>query len=362
MKGSSCFYIQMEQTLQVDQLIYQHSQPITLESGVVLPSFHLQYTTYGKLNENKDNVVWVFHALTASSEAADWWPGLVGEGKIFDPENHFIICVNMPGSHYGSTCPLDTNPDKGEPYYHDFPLFTLRDMVQTYQELRAHLGIDKIWLGIGGSMGGMQLLEWAIMEPERFENIIPIGTNAKHSPWGIALNASQRMAIESDCSWKTKSHEAGHNGMKVARSIALLSYRDYTAYNKTQQGFSPDTIDKNVDEQIFRAETYQRYQGEKLARRFNAFSYYALSRSMDSHDVGRDRGSVEQALSLVQAKTLIIGIFTDILFPPDEQLFLAKHIRDAEVHIINSMYGHDGFLLEFEAIDKLITRFLTPKF
>jgi homoserine O-acetyltransferase len=211
-------------------------------------------------------------------------------------------------------------------------------------------------------MGGMQLLEWAIMEPGRFENIIPIGTNSKHSPWGIALNASQRMAIESDCSWASKSPDAGHNGMKVARSIALLSYRDYTAYNKTQQGFSPDSKDKPVHEQVFRAETYQRYQGEKLAKRFNAFSYYALSRSMDSHDVGRNRGGVEQALNLIKAKTLIIGIFTDILFPPDEQLYLAQHIKDAEVHIINSIYGHDGFLLEFEAIEKLITRFLTSKY
>lgn len=352
----------MEQTIQVDQLIYQHSEPITLESGVELPGFHLQYTTYGTLNEAKNNVVWVFHALTASSEAADWWPGLIGDNKVFDPKDYFIICANMPGSHYGSSYPLDTDPRTGSPYYHEFPLFTLRDMITTYQHLRAHLGIDKIWLGIGGSMGGMQLLEWAIMEPQRFENIIPIGTNAKHSPWGIALNASQRMAIESDCTWATNSPDAGYNGMKVARSIALLSYRDYTAYHKTQQGFSPDTADKTVDQQLFRAETYQRYQGEKLAKRFNAFSYYALSRSMDSHDVGRNRGSVQQALGLIQARTLIIGIFTDILFPPDEQLFLSEHIKDAEVHIINSMYGHDGFLLEFDAIGKLIARFLTPKF
>lgn len=360
MTGSS-FFIQMEQTLQVDQLIYQHPDPITLESGVEVPGFHLQYTTYGTLNEAKDNVVWIFHALTASSEAADWWPGLVGDGKIFNPENHFIICANMPGSHYGSSYPLDINPKTGTPYFHDFPLFTLRDMIMTYQHLRAHLGIDQIWLGIGGSMGGMQLLEWAVMEPDRFAHIIPIGTNAKHSPWGIALNTSQRMAIESDCTWQSKSPDAGYKGMQVARSIALLSYRDYTAYNQTQQGFSPQTEDKQVDQQIFRAETYQRYQGEKLARRFNAFSYYLLSRSMDSHDLGRNRGSVPQALGRIQANTMVIGIFTDILFPPDEQLYLADHIKDAEVHIINSMYGHDGFLLEFETIEKLIARFLTPK-
>lgn len=351
----------MEQNKQVDQSIYQHKASIFLESGYELPAFHLHYTTYGTLNAAKDNVIWVFHALTASSEAAEWWPGLIGDQKIFDPAKYFIICVNMPGSHYGSLNPLDINPATGAPYYKDFPLFTIRDMIATYRQLKNALGIEKIWLGIGGSMGGMQLLEWAIMEPEVFENIIPIGTNAKHSPWGVALNASQRMAIESDATWGEQHAQAGYEGMKVARSIALLSYRDYNAYNLTQQGFSPDTLDKGVDQQVFRAETYQRYQGEKLARRFNAFSYYALSRSMDSHDVGRDRGSLELALGRIQANALVIGIFTDILFPPDEQIFIASHIKDAEVHIINSMYGHDGFLLEFDTIEQFIAHFLKLK-
>lgn len=348
----------MEENKQVDQHTYQHNENFSLESGVQLPGFHLRYTTYGQLNEAKNNVIWVFHALTASSEAADWWPGLIGDQKIFDPASHFIICVNMLGSHYGSLNPLDRNPETGAPYYHSFPLFSIRDMIGAYQHLKNHLGIEKIWLGIGGSMGGMQLLEWAIMEPALFENIIPIGTNARHSPWGIALNASQRMAIESDATWKEDQPLAGYEGMKVARSIALLSYRDYNAYSLTQQGFSPESKDLAIDRQVFRAETYQRYQGEKLARRFNAFSYYALSRSMDSHDVGRGRGSLEAALGRIQANALVIGIFTDILFPPDEQIFIATHIKDAEVHIINSMYGHDGFLLEFDTIEKFISNFL----
>lgn len=342
----------------MDQLIYHYKESYTLESGVQIPGFHLQYTTYGKLNADKSNIIWVFHALTASSDAAEWWSGLIGDGKVFDPKNHFIICVNMPGSHYGSLHPLDNQAGSEKPYYHDFPLFTIRDMIGTYQLLQAALGIKKVWLGIGGSMGGMQLLEWAIMDPGLFENIIPIGTNAKHSPWGIALNASQRMAIESDATWKEKQDNAGLEGMKVARSIALLSYRDYNAYNLTQQGFSEETKDRIIDQQVFRAETYQRYQGEKLARRFNAFSYYMLSRSMDSHDVGRNRGSLEQALQQIQSNALVIGIFTDILFPPDEQIFMANHIKDAEVHIINSLYGHDGFLLEFDTIGKLISKFL----
>ncbi|MGF7232421.1 homoserine O-acetyltransferase family protein [Arachidicoccus sp.] len=342
------------------QNIYHHNEEFVLESGKKIPSFHLQYTTYGKLNANKSNVVWVFHALTANSEASDWWPGLIGKGKIFNPETHFIICANVPGSCYGSLSPLDISAT-GEPYYHNFPLFTLRDIVKTFQYLKTHLQIEKIWLGIGGSLGGMQLLEWAISEPEIFENIIPIGTNAKQSPWGIALNASQRMAIEADVTWKEKSSAAGLEGLKVARSIALLSYRDYNAYNMTQQGITEDSKSSAIDEQVHRAETYQKYQGEKLAKRFNAFSYYNLSRTMDTHDLGRGRISMESALGRIKAKTLVIGIFSDILFPSEEQMYLANNIANAEVHIINSLFGHDGFLLEFDMIEKIIATFLEKK-
>ncbi|HET7119192.1 MAG TPA: alpha/beta fold hydrolase, partial [Hanamia sp.] len=178
--------------------IFASDKSLTLESGYVLPSYHLAYTTYGKINSAKDNVVWIFHALTANSNAEEWWPGLVGEGKLFDPEKYFIICVNMPGSCYGSIGPLDKNPNSGQTYYHDFPFFTPRDMIRSYQPLKESLGIKKIKIGIGGSMGGQQLLEWAIEEPELFENIFPIGTNARHSAWGIAFNASQRMCIEAD--------------------------------------------------------------------------------------------------------------------------------------------------------------------
>lgn len=343
------------------QSIYHHNEEFVLESGEIIPSFHLQYTTYGKLNATKSNVVWVFHALTANSEAADWWPGLIGQGKIFNPEKHFIICVNVPGSCYGSISPLDINAKTNQPYYHEFPIFTLRDIVKTFQHLRQYLQIEKIWIGIGGSLGGMQLLEWAISEPEIFENIIPIGTNAKQSPWGIALNASQRMSIEADATWKEKSDKAGLEGLKVARSIALLSYRDYNAYNTTQQGITEDSRNYSIDKQIYRAETYQKYQGEKLAKRFNAFSYYNLSRTMDSHDVGRGRDSTETALSIIKAKTLVIGIFSDILFPPEEQMFIANNITNAEIHIINSLFGHDGFLLEFDTIEKIIGNFLNKK-
>ena len=332
--------------------LYSYNHPFALESGQTIPGFHLAYTTHGELNEAKDNVVWIFHALTANSDPAEWWPGLVGKGKLFDPGKYYIVCVNMPGSCYGSSGPLELNPETAEPWYHDFPFFTTRDMARAYQPLRQHLGIKKIHVGIGGSMGGQQLLEWAIEEPSLFEHIIPIATNAHHSPWGIAFNASQRLCIEADTTWTNRNPEAGRGGMKVARGIALISYRHYETYERSQAETSAEKIGD------FKSESYQRYQGEKLARRFNAFSYYKLSQGMDSHNVGRGRGSAEQALRKIKSRTLCIGIETDILFPLVEQQFLAAHIPNTKYEMIRSPYGHDGFLLEFEQIEKLITHFL----
>lgn len=333
--------------------IFKSDRPFSLESGSTLPGFHLAYTTCGTLNETKNNVVWIFHALTANSDASEWWPGLAGEGKIFDPANYFIVCVNIPGSCYGSIGPLDMDPETNLSYYHDFPFFTIKDMVRAYQQIREFLGIRRIHVGIGGSMGGQQLLEWAIEEPELFEFIFPIATNAVHSSWAIAFNESQRLSIECDASWKEKKDNAGIDGMKVARSIALISYRNYITYNASQSEGANEKFDN------FKTASYQRYQGEKLAKRFNAFSYYFLSKSMDSHNVGRGRGSIEKALQQITAKTFVIGITTDILFPLTEQQFIADKISGAQYKTIHSNYGHDGFLLEFEQIETIISYFLT---
>ena len=333
---------------------YTHHSPIVLESGAVLPKFHLAYTTYGRLNERADNAVWVFHALTANSDPGEWWPGLVGEGKLLDPAEYFIVCANMPGSCYGSIGPLSQDPNTGDIYYHDFPFFTTRDMVRAYQPLRKFLGIEKIQIGIGGSMGGQQLLEWAIEEPHLFEYIFPIATNAQHSPWAIAFNVSQRMSIEADATWSERHPRAGMIGMKAARATALLSYRHYETYLKTQPRSNQFPFGEGWDG----AASYQRYQGEKLARRFNAFSYYVLSQGMDAHNVGRGRESMEKALHRIKAKTLTIGIESDILFPLREQQFLAAHIPGSAYFTIKSNYGHDGFLLEFESITRLIQDFL----
>jgi homoserine O-acetyltransferase len=260
----------------------------------------------------------------------------------------------MPGSCYGSTSPLDEDPATGRPYFREFPFFTPRDMARAYRPLREALGIGKICAGIGGSMGGQQLLEWAVVEPDAFDCIIPIATNARHSPWGRAFNASQRMCIESDPTWVEPHPKAGIEGMKVARSMALLSYRHYRTYEATQ---------KDTDGRIegFRSESYQRYQGEKLASRFNAYSYHALTRGMDAHDLGRSRGSLEEVLGSIRASCLSIGIDTDLLFPPAEQELIASLTSGGSFALIESLYGHDGFLLEYTQLEMAIRPLLHAK-
>lgn len=334
--------------------LFTHTGSFTLESGTVLPQYHLAYTSFGRLNRKKDNVIWIFHALTANSNPEEWWPGLLGQGKLFDSSDYYVVCVNMPGSCYGSIGPLEINSATGKTWYHSFPFFTTRDMIRAYGPLRRYLGISRIHIGIGGSMGGQQLMEWAVEEPELFEYIIPIATNAFHSPWAIAFNSSQRLCIEVDASWLTSHPQAGITGMKCARSVALISYRHYDTYQLSQSEKSNELTEN------FKSDSYQRYQGEKLAMRFNAFSYYKLSQSMDSHNLGRGRTQVEQALQRIQAKTLVIGIDTDILFPLREQQFISDNIPGAAFEPIHSLYGHDGFLLEYEQISKLILAFIKP--
>ncbi|WP_262918395.1 homoserine O-acetyltransferase [Telluribacter sp. SYSU D00476] len=334
--------------IQPDKKVFKYPYTYSLELGRELHGFELNYTTYGTRNEDDSNVVWVCHALTGSANAAEWWDGLIGEGKYFDPARHFIVCANVLGSAYGSTGALSVNPDTQEPYYHEFPVVTVRDIVGALDLLRQELEIRRIGVCIGGSLGGQQALEWAIQAPEVFDELILIASNAVHSPWGVAFNESQRMAIENDPTWKDRNPEAGAHGMKVARSIALLSYRNYDTYNFTQARDNPDQTDD------FRASSYQRYQGDKFMKRFNAFSYWTLTKVMDSHNVGRNRGGIVHALGMVKARTLVLGIKSDILFPVAEQQFQARHIPDAVYQEIDSLYGHDGFLIEYKQLSQVI--------
>ena len=180
---------------------YDHNAPFELESGAVLPALRIAFHTYGELNAARDNTVWVCHALTASSDVADWWPHTVGEGRFLDPSRHFVVCANILGSHYGTTGPLHTDPATGRPYYGSFPAFTIRDMVRAHRLLADALGIRKIRALVGSSVGGFQAVEWAVAEPERFGRLALIATAAKASPWAIAIDETQRMAIEADATF-----------------------------------------------------------------------------------------------------------------------------------------------------------------
>ncbi len=329
---------------------FNYNYPFPLESGEELASFDLAYTTLGELNSDKSNVVWICHALTANSEPQEWWPGLVGDGKVFDPGRHFIVCANMLGSCYGSTNPRSLRPGTDEPYGAGFPFLSNRDMVRAMDLLRQDLGIERILFGAGGSMGAQQLLEWAIMQPDLLINFFVIGTNAVHSPWGIAFNEAQRMALEADPTLWDDAIGSGKKGLEAARAVAMLSYRNYQAFDQTQQ----DDPEKLYN---FRACTYQQYQGQKLSKRFDAQSYYYLTKAMDSHNLGRGRGGVEQALDKITARALVVGIESDYLFPPNEQKTIAKSLKLSHYMEISTPYGHDGFLIEWDLLDDMVRSF-----
>ena len=332
----------------MEKHVFVSDKSFYLESGQYLPLLTITYHTMGKLNQDRDNVVWICHALTANSDVEEWWNDMVGKGKCFDPDYQYIICANILGSCYGSTSPLSVNPETGSYYYHDFPEITMRDIVRAHDLLCRHLSINRIHVVIGGSIGGFQALEWAIMNPDLFNNLVILASSAQTSPWAIALNETQRMAIEADASFSKKTKNAGIEGMKVARSIALISYRNYQTYLLTQE----DTDSEKLSN--YKACSYQRYQGEKLAKRFNAFSYYVLTKALDSHNVGRKRNGVREALARVKAHTIVLGITTDNLFPVDEQKFIADCVPEADYFELDSKYGHDGFLIETTKITRVL--------
>jgi homoserine O-acetyltransferase len=337
------------------EYLYHHINNFKLESGNILPDFRLKYSTLGKLNTDKSNVVWVCHALTGNSNFTEWWRALFAAGGPFDPKDCFIICANTLGGCYGSTGPLSINPLTNFPFYHDFPIITNRDIVRSFDLLRDYLGINKINTLIGGSLGGQQALTWAIHQPARIENLIVIACNAKHSSWGIAINEAQRMAIEADNTWKTNERDAGIAGLKAARAMSMVTFRSFHVF-QSRETEDYQTIDN------YQAASYQRYQGDKLANRFNAYSYWTLTKTMDSHHVGRGFPNIKDALKKVFAKTLVVGIDSDLLFPVSEQQFIYQNIPNAQLEIIQSPYGHDAFLIEAEKLAGIIQKFLKLKF
>ena len=329
---------------------YKSSVPLPLESGEILEDFTVAYTTYGSLKADASNVIWVVHALTGDSNAADWWSGIVGEKAIYNFTNHFIICANLLGSCYGSTNPLSENPKTGVPYYDRFPLVSTRDLANSLEQLRTHLKIDSIHTLIGGSLGGQVALEWAYLLGNKLQHVIAVAATAKTSPWVIGFNEAQRMAIASDSTWGQPQNNAGLKGLEAARAMAMLSYRNPQDLNAKQK----ETADK-LDG--FLASSYLRYQGSKLTKRFNAFSYWTLTKAMDSHDIGRGRGGVEMALKSIQAQVFAVGVKSDLLFLAEEARFLSQAVPFGSYGEIVSTAGHDAFLIEFTQLTSLIEEF-----
>lgn len=334
--------------------LFRYNKPFELESGEVLPSLDIAYHTYGTLSDKKDNCIWVCHALTADSDVKGWWPHTVEKGRFLDPEKYFIVCANIIGSCYGSTGPLSTNEKTGEPWYDKFPRLTVRDIVRAHILLANHLGLDKIHSLIGSSVGGFQAIEWAVDQPDRFDSLVLIATDAIASPWAVALDETQRMAIFSDKTYGMPSPEAGQKGLAAARAIGLLSYRGPSGYNASQQNII------GSEEEMFpkhRAVTYQQYQGKKLIDRFNVYSYVVILDMFDTHNVGRDRGGIDNALKRLNMPVLNVGITTDLIFSPQEIRTLTDKIPGAVYQEIESAFGHDGFLVEHEKLNKLIQEF-----
>lgn len=302
---------------------------------------------YGDLSRPKP-LVWVFHALTGNSDPTDWWGGIIGPGKRIDPGKHSIVCANVLGSCYGTTGPTSINPQTGKPWLRSFPLVSIRDMVRAHELLRQHLSIERIDLAIGSSLGAFQALEWAIMHPMRIQNLLFIAASARCSPWAKAFNEAQRMALMADQGFFCDKPGGGRDGLKAARAIAMLSYRSFEAYHQTQLDPENHALDN------YRACSYQQYQGEKLARRFNAHAYYTISKAFDTHDAGRGRGGLKKALGSIKAITHCISIQTDLLFPVSEVKKVAEMVPGATHQTIESFYGHDGFLVENDTLAGII--------
>lgn len=324
---------------------YNYTSDFILESGKKLEGITITYSDYGSCEASR--IVWVCHALSGSSEVLDWWAGLFGTNQLFDPAKDRIICANVIGSCYGST---------GAQYFDQplsFPLITIKDMIKAHQLLADHLGVKKIDVLIGASLGGQQAVEWAVTNPDMISQLILIATNAFHSPYGRAFNEVQRLALLADQTFGQK--DGGQAGLKAARAIAMISYRSYDDFTLKQS-------EKEFRSDDFKSASYVRYQGEKFVNRFNAYAYWYLSKAMDSHDVLRGRiGTYDSVLKNIKANTLVIGIDSDSLFPVSEQKFLAEKIPNAQFGLINSLHGHDSFLIDYEKLNELVKRFLCAK-
>ena len=351
--------------------------PLRLEYGGVLREVCVTFETYGELNAAKDNAVMLCHALTGSAHAAGvqgvtargsaqegevpgWWDPLIGPGKAVDTRKHFVICLNVLGGCYGTTGPSSPNPETGEPYRLSFPRYTVRDMVAVQARLLDLLGIDSVRAVVGGSMGGMQALEWAATHPERVRGLVSIAVGARHSAWAIGLNEVARRAITSDPVWNGGDYAPGSQpeaGLGLARAVAMLSYR---SVDSLEAKFGRERVSASRDllAHSFEIESYLDYQGVKLVKRFDANTYLYLTKAMDDFDLAEGRGRLKNVLQKMTMPSLIMGISSDVLYPEPEQLALVEGLPNAEYARISSPHGHDAFLIEFPQLAARLRRFL----
>ena len=354
-------------------------RPFVLEGGGVLEGVTMAYETWGTLSPAADNAVLVCHALTGDSHAfgevggshptPGWWNGVIGPGRALDPDRHFIVCINVLGGCQGSTGPASTDPTTGAPYGSTFPVVTIRDQVRCQAAVADHLGIDRWRLVIGGSKGGMQVLEWGVMYPDRVGALAPLTTALAASAWQIGWSAAGRTALVLDPRFRGGDNydaapgEGPHAGLAVARSIAQIHYRSDESFT---QRFGRDVVDPRHLYGLwdrFQVESYLDYHGEKLVRRFDANSYLVLNRAMDLHDLARDRGSMGEAVArLARVPVLTLSISSDILYPTSQQKALRDAVRGGggrcTHHVIQNGDGHDGFLVATRAVSGHVDKFL----
>jgi len=327
--------------------------PLPLELGGALRGVRVAYRSWGRLASGGDNAVVVCHALTGSADADRWWTGMFGPGRALDPERDFVVCSNILGSCYGTTGPTSIDPATGRPWLGDFPTITIRDMVRAQRELLAALGVKKVRLVVGGSLGGMQVLEWALSYPELVEAIVPIATSARHSAWAIGLSEAQRQAIYADPRWKGGRYDPADppvGGLAAARMMAMCTYRHKASFDE-RFGRRLQAAD------LFAMESYLRYQGRQLVDRFDAASYVALTRAMDTHDVARGRGDFDEVLRSVRCPALVVSIDSDVLYLPDEQQEIAHRIPGARLLRLASKDGHDAFLIDVDWLSDEVAEF-----
>lgn len=333
--------------------LWRLDAPFALENGASLPEVQVAFRTWGRLAPDGGNAVLVCHALTGSADADVWWRGLFGPGKALDPERDFIVCSNVLAGCYGTSGPIQPHPEDGEPWGSRFPVVTIRDMVQLQARLLDHLGVARVRLALGPSLGGMQVLEWAAMYPERVGAMAPIGVSGRHSAWCIAIGESQRRAIFLDPDWRDGRYPPDRpprHGLAVARMMAMCSYRSWDNF---EARFGRKTQDWDGE---FAVSSYLNYQGEKLYRRFDANTYVRLTQAMDSHDLGRGRGNYEAVLGGLALPALVVSVDSDVLYPPHEQADLARLLPAARYEVLHTPAGHDGFLIETESLSDMVLR------